>query len=168
MKTGVKQMVLFLDYDGVVNCVMWEFDPTSSKYVSRYGCPKDGKVNNYQAVQWVSELCQKYNIDIVVTSTWRLFDNYQRCLIDGGLRQGIKILGRVSLDNNLSRAAQIHQYLQEHPEIGDQFIIVDDDNVDMSEFGYDRLLHFIQCSTNAGFGYEEFERASSAILKLTA
>lgn len=159
-------MVLFLDYDGVVNSVMWEFVHDDRKYISRYADPHDSKVNNYQAVQWVSELCQKYDMDIVVTSTWRKWDNYKICLINGGLRNGINIVGKVCEDYALSRAHQIHKYIEQHPEIGNEFIIIDDEYVDMTEFGYSNDEHFIQCSTNAGFGMEEFHIAESIVKNL--
>ena len=67
MKDIPKNRVLFLDYDGVVNTPMWNEKGT----ICRYNMPKDGKVNNFQAVQWISEFCQKFHFQIVVTSTWR-------------------------------------------------------------------------------------------------
>lgn len=45
--------VIFLDYDGVVNTPMWD---TDGKHCS-YAHPGDNKVNNFQAVQWLSEAC---------------------------------------------------------------------------------------------------------------
>lgn len=160
-------MILFLDYDGVVNTVIWEVNRDTGKLSANYSFPALGRVNNYQAVQWISELCEKYNIDIVVTSTWRLHDSYKSCLVDGGLRKGIKILGRVTRDHNLTRAEQINQYLMMHSEIGDQFIIIDDDDVDMSPFGYNNAEHFIKCTTNGGFQLEEFEEAKIKVEQLT-
>lgn len=160
-------MVMFLDYDGVVNTIQWVYNKETNKYENNYGYPRQGKVNNWQAVQWISELCQKFNIDIVVTSTWRMWENYKECLINGGLRRDIKILGRISsADGWLSRAEQIQRYLVEHPEINNKFIIIDDDYVDMMPFNYDNAKHFIQCSTNAGFGLEEFEKAKEIVENL--
>ena len=54
--------VVFLDYDGVVNTPMWELRDGKWKY--RHHQTYDGKVNNQQAVQWVSEFCEKYGYDI--------------------------------------------------------------------------------------------------------
>jgi hypothetical protein len=157
-------MVVFLDYDGVVNTIIWEYNPETNKYRADYSFPRRNKVNNYQAVQWLSELCIKYGIDIVVTSTWRMSENYKECLINSGLRDGIKILGKVpEVSTNKCvqtlRAEQINQYLKANPEIGNQFIILDDDYVDVSAYGYNNKDHFIRCRTNAGFGLEEFEEA---------
>ena len=88
-------MIVFLDYDGVVNTVIWEYISDENKYRCNYADPHDNKVNNYQAVQWLSELCQRFKADIVVTSTWRKWDNYAQCLRNGGLREDIHII-----DNN--------------------------------------------------------------------
>ena len=65
----MKSRVVFLDYDqdGVVNTSMWNGKGTRCTY----NFPSDNKVNNFQAVQWLSEACQKFHYDIVVTSTWR-------------------------------------------------------------------------------------------------
>ena len=91
----MKSRICFLDYDGVVNTPMWNAEGT----VCSYGFPKQGKVNNFQAVQWLSEACQKFGYDIVVTSTWRLHDNYKDCLINGGLRAGMGYCGTSSIES---------------------------------------------------------------------
>lgn len=139
--------VVFLDYDGVVNTPMWDDDGT----ICRYNHPGDGKVNNFQAVQWISEFCQNFNYSIVITSTWLLHSNYRECLINGGLRKGIKILGCLVDDRTRSRDELIEQYLKEHPEI-DNFLIFDDDIINPT----DRL---IICDSNIGFGIKEYEKA---------
>lgn len=158
-------MVMFLDYDGVVNTIQWFWNEKTKKFEANYGYPRDNKVNNFQAVQWISELCQRYDIDIVVTSTWRMWDNYKDCLINGGLRDGIKILGKVAV-NSLRREDQINNYLVKNPDIGDKFIIIDDDEIVMEPCGYKTKDHFIQCFTNAGFCLEKFEEAERKVRKL--
>ena len=72
----MKSRVLFLDYDGVVNTLMWNDKGTRVSY----NFPKDNKVNNFQAVQWVSEFCLKCKYDIVVTSSWREDSNYKELI----------------------------------------------------------------------------------------
>jgi hypothetical protein len=86
---------------------MWNAEGTHCSY----GFPKQGKVNNFQAVQWISEACKKFHYDIVVTSTWRRHDNYKECLINGGLREGIEILGKtehLEVPEGWSRGHEIH------------------------------------------------------------
>lgn len=141
--------VIFLDYDGVVNTPMWNDKGT----VCSYGFPKQGKVNNFQAVQWISECCQKFHYDIVVTSTWRLHGNYKECLINGGLRPGIEILGKTDCISGVRRGAEIKKYLDEHPEIN-YYMIVDDEDDILPE----QMNHFIQTDGDVGFNLSDFAR----------
>lgn len=144
--------VIFLDYDGVVNTPMWNDKGTKCSY----NFPSDGKVNNFQAVQWISECCQKFHYDIVVTSTWRRNANYKDCLINGGLRPGIEILGRTedlwNYNFSTCRGDEIAQYLTEHPEIN-YYMIVDDDDDMLPE----QMDHFIQTDGSVGFSRADFK-----------
>lgn len=142
------QRVLFLDYDGVVNTPMWNDKGTKCKY----NYPHDGKVNNFQAVQWVSEFCQQCHYSIVVTSTWRMDRNWQDCLINGGLRSGIKILGCTDTTNG-KRGEEIKSYLEAHPEIK-YYIIVDDENDMLDE----QQSHFVKTDTEIGFSIKEYRQ----------
>lgn len=141
--------ICFLDYDGVVNTPMWNTEGTCCSY----GFSKEGKVNNFQAVQWLSEACQKFGYDIVVTSTWRLWDNYKECLINGGLRTGIEVLGRTPQLRGQPRGAEIKKYLDEHPEIL-YYVIVDDESDMLPE----QMGHFIMTNGDTGFNLSEFKR----------
>ena len=154
--------VLFLDYDGVVNIPMWDKEGKSC----RYNHPGDNAVNNFQAVQWVSEFCQKYNYNIVVTSTWRRSDNYKECLINGGLREGVNIAGAVpSLIWARSRGEEIGKYLEENPEVK-RYIIFDDEDDMQNDLGLPLSDHLVQCKTEAGITLMEFYRAVQLHKKL--
>ena len=149
-KENIAKNVVFLDYDGVVNTPIWSDDGE----VCRFNYPSDNKVNNFQAVQWVSEFCKEFGYSIVVTSTWRLSKNYKECLINGGLRKGIEILGRTESIANASRGKEIKKYLDAHPEI-EKFLIFDD------EEDVDGLSsHLVLCSVENGFGMNEYGKAS--------
>lgn len=153
----MRSRIVFLDYDGVINTPMWNEKGTKCTY----NFPKHGKVNNFQAVQWLSEACKKFHYDIVVTSTWRRAENYKECLINGGLRPGIEILGKtehLTVEEGWSRGYEVQKYLDDHPEIK-YFIIIDDENVPINEI---QREHFIQTIDNhGGFNesdYETFEK----------
>lgn len=128
---------------------MWNAEGTQCSY----GFPKQGKVNNFQAVQWISEACQKFGYDIVVTSTWRLSDNYKECLINGGLRPGIEIIGRTDSIRDVCRGVEIKKYLDEHPEIL-YYVIVDDEADILPE----QHSHFIMTNGDTGFNLSEFKK----------
>ena len=89
--------VVFLDYDGVVNTSLWgdyvtEFGETIHK--CGYAWPRDGHVNNKNAIEWLNYLYTVINYDIIVISTWAEYDNFEECLRNSGLNENIKILGR--------------------------------------------------------------------------
>lgn len=143
--------VLFLDYDGVVNTAQWELK--ADKWVCFYHFPEDNSVNDFQAVQWVSEFCEKYHYSIVVTSTWRFKDNYKECLRNGGLRESVAILGRTPDIWDGCRGDEIGAWLKEHPEVGNFLIF--DDQCNMGEY----IDHLVRCRSSAGFREEEFSEA---------
>ena len=143
--------VVFLDYDGVVNIAMWNQEGTRCLF----NFPEDDKVNHFQAVQWVSEFCQKFDYKIVVTSTWRRYSNYKDCLINGGLRDGIEILGKTDEIFDGCRGDEIQKYLDEHPEI-DNYLIFDDE----FDFNKEQGKHFVQCDIDVGFNLECYNVAS--------
>ena len=145
----MKSRIAFVDYDGVVNTPMWNAEGTHCSY-NHNG---HNKVNNFQAVQWLSEACQKFGYDIVVTSTWRLWDNYKDCLINGGLRKGIEVLGRTDRIRGVPRGAEIKKYIEEHPEI--QYYVIVDDEADMLP---EQMGHFIMTNGDTGFNLSEFKR----------
>lgn len=149
--------VVFLDYDGVVNNIIWD----SEGKKANYGYPNDNKVNDFQACQWVSEFCEKFGYSIVVTSTWRRHPNYKECLYNGGLRSNIKILGQVDLDISYKykRSELIAKYLKEHPEI-DGYLIFDDEYDDITP-----KYHLVLCDHD-GFHYTEYHKAVNAHKKL--
>ena len=135
---------------------MWNAEGTHCSY----GFAKEGKVNNFQAVQWLSEACQKFGYDIVVTSTWRLWDNYKECLINGGLRSGIEVLGRTPRFSGQPRGAEIKAYLDEHPEIL-YYVIVDDEADILPE----QHSHFIKTNGDTGFNLSEFQKFEAIFKK---
>lgn len=152
--------VIFLDYDGVVNTPMWNDKGTKCNY----NFPSDGKVNNFQAVQWISECCKKFRYDIVVTSTWRWSHNYKDCLINGGLRSGIEILGRTedlwTVERPACRGDEIAKYLADHPEIK-YYIIIDDEDDMLPE----QMDHFIQTNGNVGFSLDDYKHFEKIHMK---
>lgn len=155
-----KKNIIFLDYDGVVNTPMWQL--RDGKWKCRHNHDFDGKVNNEQAVQWVSEFCQKYGYDIVVTSTWRLYADCAGCLIRAGLRPGIEILGHTPSCFGNPRGDEITRYLAEHPEITGYLIF--DDDADMGP----HLNHLVRCNPYTGFGHAEFQHAEELHRKFNA
>ena len=88
-----------------------------------------------------------------MTSTWRLDDNYKECLINGGLRKGIEVLGRTPRFSGQPRGTEIKAYLDEHPEI--LYYVIVDDEADMLP---EQMGHFIMTNGDTGFNLSEFKR----------
>lgn len=151
--------VIFLDYDGVVNTPQWSLK--DGKWACGLGYPWHNKVNNPQAVQWVSEFCEKYHYSIVVTSTWRFDDNYVECLQNAGLRKEIAIIGKTPNMPGGCRGDEIGSWLKDHLEI-EQYLIFDDE-CDMGT----HKDHLIQCDPCVGFGLNEYKKAEQLHNKLT-
>ena len=152
----MKSRVLFLDYDGVVNTLMWNDKGTRVSY----NFPKDNKVNNFQAVQWVSEFCLKCKYDIVVTSSWREDRNYKECLINGGLKKGIEITGSLPINYEKTRGELIQEYVNSHPEIK-YYIIVDDETDILPE----QTSYFVKVNPSYGFNEPEYKKCIEIYMK---
>lgn len=156
--------VVFLDYDGVVNTLMWNEFGTDYKY----NFPDDHKVNNFQNVQWLSSFCKTFHCSIVVTSTWRKYNNYKECLINGGLWKDIEIIGKTDDCPGHSRFYEISKYLEEHEDIKDFIILDDDDLIEECRYCKDDnikylgkiLMNFIHCNHTVGFSIDEYEKAT--------
>lgn len=153
-----KRGVMFLDYDGVVNNVIWDFD----KNMARYNFPDDGCVNDLQAVRWISQICEDFGMDVVVTSSWRLRSNYKECLLNAGFKGG-NIIGRTPVLLNSSRSEEISEYLKEHPDI-EEYVIVDDESFDFDDCST-LCNHFHQVKGD-GFYYTDFCELTKLIINL--
>ncbi len=148
--------ILFLDYDGVVNTPMWNGRGTKVSY----GFPEDGKVNNFQAVQWVSQFCQKCKFEIVVTSSWREEKNYRECLLNGGLRKNIVIAGALPVDETKSRGELIRDFLHAHAEI--KYYVIADDEKDLLP---EQLPYLVKTDARYGFLEPEYMAAVALYVK---
>lgn len=144
--------VLFLDYDGVVNipAVIEE----NGKQKIGFNWPDDNCVNNPMAVKFIEYFCRTYHYKIVVSSSWRRYDNYKDCLYNAGLSKEIEILDRTSIEGYMSRADRIYEWINNHKV--DKYIVVDDDIVPEDE---DMEKHFVQTDCSIGFLLNSFEQA---------
>lgn len=143
--------IVFLDYDGVVNNLM--FYPNEEE--PRYCYADDNMVNNYQACRWVSKLCLETNSKIVVTSTWRVSDNYKECLYNGGLDRNVEIIGRTGeLDFERGRGSEIYDFIKKFKEPIEHMVIIDDAK-DMDMY----IPYLVNCNPFLGFTIMEYTKA---------
>ncbi len=143
--------LVFLDYDDVVNKLM--FFPNEEK--PRYCLPKDNMVNDYQACRWISKLCLETNSKIVVTSTWRSYDNYKDCLYNGGLDPKVEIVGKTKeFGIEKTRGSEIYDFIRNFKEPIEHIVIIDDrDDMDMY------IPYLVKCKPFVGFTLMEYTQA---------
>lgn len=147
--------VVFLDFDGVINIPMWDIKGE----IYRYNSPSDGKVNDFQAICWLNQLCIKSNANIVLTTSWRNTRTQEflaKLLYDSGLNPKIKVIGktpRIDLSSTDKRSFEIFQYLEDNVEIK-KFVILDDKKICgcLQKF-------WVKCNSNYGFKEPEFKKA---------
>lgn len=151
--------IIFLDYDGVVNNLIFKRptgDPTFTCYdrdslfrprkiFGKWFFLKERKVNDIQAIGWLNSLIKEIpEIRIVVTSTWRRRKDYDKCLYRAGFKG--EIIGKTDcLDTK--RAVEIRKWLEDNQEklnIED-YIILDDEYIE----GFEN--HLIQTDWMDGF-----------------
>lgn len=152
--------VMFLDLDGVANIPIWsgEFDNNPPK--CRYFYPEDGKVNHYQAVQWISEFCMKYDFVIVISSFWRSYGlkSCEYWLRNSGLRADVKVIGVTPRFYEKQRGDEIGQWLKLNPGV-EKYIIIDDDS-DMTT----HMDHLVLCNTYIGYMYPQFAKSEEMLM----
>lgn len=150
--------IIFLDYDGVVNnLVFHSIDGEPDFYsepLEEYS-GRDYKVNDFQAIAWLNKICREFECKLVITSTWRWRDDYQECLYRAGLNEKVEILGRTPRSNlGHQRGWEIQEWFFQNKDKYDieDYIILDDDS-DMLHFS----SHLIRTDTYRGLGFYEYQ-----------
>ena len=68
IRQGKKKYYLFLDFDGVINIWYKENDP---RFKLKSIKEDDSQFADIPSVKRLSDLCLKYNLNIVISSSWR-------------------------------------------------------------------------------------------------
>ena len=131
----MKDRIIFLDFDGPVNNILFsdKYKGHEGELIATWAHPSDGFVNNYQALCWLNHLYDTYPFDIVVTSSWRECASDEKaglklcrnCLYKGGLDKKIKVIDVVKFGSN--RSDLINEWIKDNDFKGDYLIIDDDD-----------------------------------------
>ena len=147
----MKKLIIFLDFDGVVNTIYYREYPRLNKTLFNYAHAADGFVNNRQAIEWLNELYKRYDYEIVVTSTWRYSCDYKQILYNSGLDSSIEILGATPKLNDCKRGDEIAQWIiDNHMEDRDVIILDDDDDMGIMSNS------LIKCDGLLGFTIYEY------------
>ena len=152
----MKDKIVFLDFDGVVNSPLWAYYPRTNSFRNAYAFPEDGFVNNFQAICWLNELYHKCPFDIVITSSWReCQDKYtcEECLRNGGLFNEIQIIGEIGY--GYKREVLIKKWIEEKNYQG-AYVIFDDEDY----YSHDEIRdHLVITNPEFGITHKDYEKA---------
>jgi hypothetical protein len=133
--------VLFLDIDGVLNS-------DSYRYLQPMGT-REREMFDPAAVETLNAITACWELQIVVSSSWRLMVDVEDLLRSNGVEA--EIVGRTPVRAG-PRGHEIGLWLAEHPEVT-AYVILDDD-CDMGEL----LDNLVQTDARYGLRPEHVER----------
>lgn len=150
IRKGKKKYYLFLDFDGVINIWYKENDP---RFKLRSIKEDDSQFADIPSVKRLSDLCLKYNLNIVISSSWRFagVGYCQRYLKKCGLKKGVKVVGVTAQDFE-DRQKHITDYLFEHPDFTGYMIL---DDLDLPRL----RNNLVKCETLEGFDEQRAHQA---------
>lgn len=151
IKKGKKKYYLFLDFDGVIN--IWCREETDPLFKVRSIKEDDCQFADIPSIKRLSDLCLKYDINIVISSSWRFagVGYCQRYLKKCGLKKGVKVVGVTAQDFE-ERQKHITDYLFEHPDFTG-YMILDDLYLPYLN------KNLIKCETLEGFNEQKCHQA---------
>lgn len=118
--------VLFLDVDGVLNC-MYTKEKTPYGYV---GIDDD-------KVEMLSKICDKFKMNAVLSSDWRdclmKKDDDGKYLVDKLYKKGLYLIGTIPSIRSSQRGLEIKSYLDTYTSIIEKYVILDDYVFDFRE-----------------------------------
>ena len=147
--------IVFLDVDGVLNS--WD---KMLKHDARKGCDYIYK----EYILRLKDLCEKYDLKIVLSSTWRISDRTHKIFEDYMTKYGLieRYIGDTPRSADRTkygrgkhrRGDEIHQWMLDCKEGIEAFVILDDGS-DMKEY----LPHLAQSTLDTGFTEETYKIA---------
>ncbi|MDD3172055.1 MAG: HAD domain-containing protein [Herbinix sp.] len=153
--------LLFLDIDGVINTPIPQIkgDTITKPTLFNY----DG-IANRQALLLISYLCAKYNLSIVISSSWRKYvelSSLSKLLYKNGLHVSVPIIGKTPVYDYEKRGVEIREYLLENPKYNEYYIIDDD-----GDFLDDQKDHLIQTNCYNGFTFSDYMEFENLIKQI--
>ena len=142
---GIRKICLFLDFDGVINTFLQE---GSQRYIISQQSPEQFEFCDSSCINNLNVLCEKRDIDIVISSTWRFsgLDFCKEYLKNHGFQYTNRVVGTTQMDWHDSREQEILNYMAAHP-IYRSFVVLDD----MKILSFKKYL----VETNSYFGFDQ-------------
>jgi hypothetical protein len=103
------------------------------------------------ALELIRKICQKGDVKIVLSSTWRIGDKVYPKMAQA---LDLPIIDRTSyrLSGGGRRGDEIAQWLEDHPDIK-EYVIVDDETFDMNK---DQQAHIIKVDGEEGLSFKNY------------
>lgn len=156
-RRGVHRIYGFLDFDGVIN--LYNFDITDDEVVKQKA--RSNEFYDLDCVANLSSLCLKYDIHLVISSSWR-YSGIGYCvdyLHKAGLDERIDICGMTETDWGTYRPQHIINYLLSHPDYSGWVVF---DDLNMPQLG----RHLVQCDSRKGLDKEKIEEAFAYLARI--
>lgn len=152
----MKNVMIMLDIDGVLNNLVWEESVFEEKGYVPYDrmelCPR-----NIQNLAFIINTLKSYydKVDIILSSSWRWQPDTLCAARTQLAKYNLSIIDTTQkeLFFNISRSAEIRDYIQKHPEY-ENYLILDDEKIDE-----DLKPFHIQTTLTYGLTYELAEKA---------
>lgn len=149
----MKEYILFLDIDGVVNTL--QYSPVYKRIT--YHHPDDNTVNNRTAIEWLNEVYKNFKFKIVFISSWNHFLNTEQLMTimyNSGLNREI-----VAYSNNKlkyeTKEQVIKEWLRHHTTKDIAPCILEDENI-----CEDKVLRSCLITCRADVGITAIEKHS--------
>lgn len=155
-RKGIQKYALFLDFDGVIHVFYKEGTLKYEQALKRMQNHFD--FVDPEALENVDRLIENYNLDIIVSSSWR-YNGLSYCreyLKKSGMKNYKTVIDTTQTESYMDRRLEITEYLLEHP-VYSGFIVLDD--IPMTEF----KGSYISIDPTEGFDEDKFEQASQVL-----
>lgn len=127
-----KKKLIFLDVDGVLNSVTyWKSLDEEEKY-SMFQIDRN-------AIKKLKRIVDKTGAEIVVSSTWRKFNEDMQVLVTRLSAYGLSVMSKTPVLYNKERGDEISAWFESHPDFKDAVYVILDDDADMNVH-MDRLV----------------------------
>lgn len=121
-KNFPQKNLLFLDFDGVINIPIKDYEQyNEEELINLYS------FGNKTCMDNLNILCATFDFQIVISSSWRIsgLKYCEKYLLESGLNTNIPIIGETKLYGFNKRFYEINDYLINHPDFTNFFILDD-------------------------------------------
>lgn len=152
--------VIFLDFDGVLNCAEWMKNVNRQQYLSMF--EKDKEELDPVRVKMISDFALEFDASIVISSSWRILCSL-KILTDllriRGLDERVAVIDVTPRSSSGFRGSEVEQWLKETHHTVESHVIFDDDG----DFHPDQPL--VKTTWDSGLEQHHIDKAREILSK---